>query len=166
MSSLFSHVFFPLVLLLIFSDRLKIHRWNIILLAVFGILPDADIFLHHRALFHNIFILFIPLIFFIFVKTRKDIPGIICFYLASHILLDIFNGGAYVLYPFYEKAFYINAEIAFRNNIFFPLLNYGVSPVIINNGGGEPVISSENIAVAMVIILSSAIAAFRNRINI
>ena len=162
MSSLFSHIFIPIVILLILSNRLKLDPRKIVLLSPFGILPDADIFLFHRASLHNIFILFIPLLAFIFIKNRRDIFGIICFYLMSHIILDIFNGGIYILYPFYEKVFFIHTEIIFNYNNIIPIIDYGIGNDIMNNGISEPMISSENIGISILLIISALI---QNRYN-
>jgi len=156
MSSLFNHAFIPLVLLLVFSKKFKISPTNIFPLVIFGILPDADIFLEHRALLHNLFVVLIPFLLFLFLKGRREIMGIICFYLASHIILDIFNGGVYIFYPLYEKLFFVQAEIAFQNNMILPKLDFGFSSMIINNGRGEPIISSENLAVTSMILITAA----------
>lgn len=156
MSSLFNHIFIPITILLIFSKRLKIDQKNIILLSFFGILPDADIFLFHRATFHNIFILIIPILIFIFVKDMREASGIICFYLGSHLLLDIFDGGIFLLYPFYSKVFYSVIELTFNNGIMF---NVGISKGIINMKTiGEPMISSENVGVATLLIITLLIS--------
>ncbi len=161
MSSLFNHVFIPLVILLLFSEKFKIHPKNVFILAIFGIIPDIDIFFYHRASFHNIFLVLIPFIFFI-LRDKKEIPGIICFYLTSHLLLDIFNGGVYILYPFNELSFYVKAELAFRNNIFLPVLDFGFRPSI--SGAGEPAVSSENIGVVLILILISGVSILKKKL--
>jgi hypothetical protein len=156
MSSLFNHIFIPITILLIFSKRLRIDPKNIILLSFFGILPDADIFLFHRATFHNIFILIVPILIFIFVKDMREASGIICFYLGSHLLLDIFDGGIFLLYPFYNNVFYSVIEFIFNNGIIF---NVGISKGIINiKTIGEPMISSENVGVAVLLIIALLIS--------
>ena len=112
MSSLFNHIFIPLVILLIFSDKLRLNKRNIIALSFFGILPDADAFIFiHRAFLHNIFVLLIvPLVIFAFIKDIK-IYGIISFYLMSHLILDIFNGGIFLFYPLYDNVFFSRMEV-------------------------------------------------------
>ena len=168
MSSLFNHIFIPISILLIFSKRLKIDQKNIILLCFFGILPDADIFLFHRATFHNIFILTVPILIFIFIKDRKikEIAGIICFYLGSHLLLDIFDGGIFLLYPFYNKVFYSMIELIFKDGIIF---NIGISSHIMDMRiVGEPMISSENVGVAVLLIIAlllSIVVKMKNKIS-
>lgn len=156
MSSLFNHIFIPVVILIIFAERLWLNKTYIIALSFFGILPDIDaIIFVHRASFHNIFILIIPLMIFIFIKDIK-ICGIMNFYLISHLVLDIFNGGIYLLYPFYSKALFLRIEIWFDNNNIIPILNYGISSKIINYipiVRGEPMISSENVGITMLLIM-------------
>lgn len=161
MSSLFNHVFIPLVILLIFSEKLRLNQRNIITLSFFGILPDADAFVFiHRAFLHNIFILLIiPLVIFVFIKDIK-ICGIISFYLMSHLVLDIFNGGIFLFYPLYDKVFFSRIEVWFHSGDMIPIIYYGISDKIISMGKGEPMISSENIGVAIlliIIVLSSVI---------
>ncbi len=153
MSSLFSHIFIPLAILFIFSDKLKLDRGKIVALSVFGILPDADIFLFHRASFHNIFILTIPFLVFIFIKYRRDISGMISFYLASHLILDIFDGGVFLLYPFYRRVFFASIEVWFSHKHVMPIIDYGISWHIMNNGISEPMISSENIGIAVLLTI-------------
>lgn len=153
MSSLFNHIFIPLAILFIFSNRLKLDPKKIIILSFFGILPDMDIFLFHRASFHNIFVLLIPLLIFIIIKNRRDISGIICFYMISHVILDAFNGGAFLLYPFYHKVFFVNIEVIFNHGSITHILDYGISRRIVSNGIDEPMISSENIGVAILLMI-------------
>jgi hypothetical protein len=47
----------------------------------------------------------------------------------------------------------------FTDGSFIPALEYGISDRIMNMGIGEPAISSENIAVALLLIISAAISA-------
>ncbi len=162
MSSLFNHVFIPLVILLLFSNKLRLNPRMVFALSFFAVLPDMDaIFFIHRASFHNIFVLIIAFIFFILAKNKKKVtPGIICFYLASHLLLDIFNGGIFLLYPVYDNVFFAHVELLFNSNHFTPVLDYGISKDIMNMGRGEPAISSENIGVTVLLIIFLVISAF------
>ena len=163
MSSLFNHIFIPLVMLLLFSKKLGINYKKVLALSLFSILPDLDaVFLDHRATFHNILVLAIPLMFFILLKSRRDIFGMIGFFLASHILLDLFNGGVFLLYPFYNKVLFIHAELRFDQYSFIPILEYGIRGTIMNMDKGEPVISSENIGVIVLLALI-AVFAIQNR---
>jgi hypothetical protein len=161
MSALFTHIFIPVVLLLIFSKRIELDPRKIAGLSFFSILPDADAFLQpHRALLHNAFILVIPVMLFIFLKSRRDITGIICFYLASHLVLDLFNGGIFFLYPYYNSIFFARAELWLVQGNFKPVLDYGISDRIM--GMGEPVISSENIGIS-ILLMVLALLGLRSR---
>ncbi len=84
--------------------------------------------------------------------------GIICFYLMSHLILDLFTGGISMFYPVYDNIFFVHVELLF-NGGFTPALEYGISDRIMNMGIGEPAVSSENIAVAVLLIISAAISA-------
>ncbi len=149
MSSLFNHVFIPLVILLIFSKELRLDTRMVLALSFFALLPDVDaVFIPHRAVLHNVFVLIIPSLLFILVKSKRKIAGIIGFYLVSHLILDMFDGGIFLLYPFYNSVFFAHAELLFTQNSLIPVLDYGISTHIMNMGKGEPAISSENIGVA------------------
>ncbi len=169
MSSLFSHIFIPVVILLLFSEKLKLNPREVIALSLFAVLPDTDSIFFvlklspvplHRVLFHNVFILVIPLLCFILVKSRRAVFGIICFYLTSHLILDLFTGGTFLFYPIYNNVFFANIELLFDHGSFTPALEYGTSNKIMSSIG-EPVISSENIAIAVLLIISAAISAGR-----
>lgn len=166
MSSLFSHIFIPLAILFIFSGKLKLDQKKILILSFFGILPDADAYIFiHRASFHNIFILIIPILIFIIIKN-KEISGIIAFYLMSHIILDIFNGGVYLLYPLYDNVFFFRAELWFNGGNIVRIVYYGISEKIVSMGRGEPMVSSENIGTAILLTIISLLSIIRYRLNI
>jgi hypothetical protein len=42
MSSLFTHIFIPVVILLLFSEKLKLNPRNVIIFSFFAVLPDTD----------------------------------------------------------------------------------------------------------------------------
>lgn len=158
MSYIFSHAFIPLAILFIFSNKLNINPKNIIILSFFGIFPDFDVIFLHRMTFHNIFIMSIPLLSLIFTKKR-EIAFIVIFYLLSHLILDLFNGGISALYPFYNGIFFINAEIMSSYNIdgIMYTLNYGIKGDFINNiakaGNGYGIVSSENVGIVTLLII-------------
>lgn len=165
MSYIFSHIFIPLAILFIFSEKLKLDKKYIVLFSFVGILPDLDVIFLHRMSFHNIFIIF-PILFIMLAMKKDSIAGIVCFYLISHLILDMFNGGISALYPFYDGIFFINAEIRSSYNIdgMMYTLNYGIKNSFVNNisraGNGYGIISSENfgiIVLLMIIILVSFI---------
>lgn len=169
MSSLFSHIFIPLAILFIFAHKLKLSHRNIIILSFFGMLPDADAyFFIHRASFHNIFILAVPILLFIFIRDVK-VLGIMTFYLASHIILDIFNGGVFLLYPFYDNVFFFRMDVWFNDGNMLPTLYYGITNKIVSmkiGGGGEPVISSENIGTLILLIIVSLVSISKRMLGI
>lgn len=160
MSSFFTHLFVPLVILQLFAQKFKIDQKKVLALSFFAVLPDLDaIILPHRAVFHNVFILIIPLLLFILDKKRREIYGIICFFLVTHLILDIFKGGIFFLYPIYDIVLFANIELwfIFNENIFVPSLEWGISDTIMNNGIGDPAISSENIAIIIVMLICCVI---------
>ena len=163
MSSLFSHMFISFAILFMFSSRLGLDVKKIIILSPFSIFPDIDIFFFHRALLHNVFIPFMLFLAFVFIRNRRDVYGIICFYLISHIVLDIFNGGVSLLYPFYDNVFFTHVEIVFHHNGIIPKMDYGISDTIMNNGVTEPMISSENIGIAILLMISILINKIYNQ---
>ena len=166
MSSPLDHIFIPVAILLLFSKKLKLNQREVIALSFFAVLPDIDsIFFGsnsiplHRVLFHNIFIVIIPLLFFIFAKSKREVFGIIFFYLTSHLVLDVFTGGIFLFYPVYNKVFFAHVELLLSHSSFIPVLEYGISNKIMNNGIGKPAISSENVAFVILFIICAAISA-------
>jgi hypothetical protein len=168
MSSLFNHIFIPVAILLLFSKKFNLDPREVITLSFFAVLPDTDSLFFvfklspvplHRILLHNVFIVIIPLLLFILVKNRRQMFGIICFYLMSHLILDLFTGGISLLYPVYDNIFFAHVELLFIEGSFTPALEYGISDRIMNMGVGEPAVSSENIAIAVLLIISAAISA-------
>lgn len=158
MSYIFSHIFIPIVILLIFSDKLKLDKKNIVLLSFVGILPDLDVIFFHRMSFHNIFVI-LPILFIMLAMKKDSIAGIVGFYFISHLVLDLFNGGIAALYPFYDGIFFINAEIRSSYNIdnMMYTLNYGIKYDFISNiaksGDGYGIISSENFGIIVLLII-------------
>lgn len=162
MSSLFSHIFIPLVILIIFSNKLGLDIKKILILSFFGILPDADALIFiHRASFHNVLILTIPFLIFIFAKDIK-ISGIIGFYLISHVILDIFNGGVFLLYPFYDNVFFSRIEIWLHSGGISSIMYYGISDKIMPIGRGESIASSENIGTVILLTIITSLSIVTN----
>ena len=166
MSSLFNHAFIPISLLFIFSNKLKLDHRKIIILSFFGVFPDADFYIPpHRAIFHNIFILIIPFIIYFLIKDQK-ISGMIGFYLLSHLILDIFNGGIFFLYPFYNEVIYITASVWISGKGIIEALNYGVNDDIVRVKGGEAIISSESIGTIILFMILASVYIILNRKDI
>lgn len=86
-----------------------------LVLIPFGVLCDLDSFIGlHRATFHNLFVVFIPLIaMFILWRLNKHAIKVKYISLASlllafHIVLDTFYNGVFLFYPFLDKSYDIN----------------------------------------------------------
>ncbi len=169
MSYIFSHIFFPLAILLIFSDKLKLDKKYIVLLSFVGILPDLDVILFHRLSFHNI----IPILLILLAAKKDSIAYIVGFYLLSHLILDLFNGGIATFYPFYDGIFYINAEIRSSYDIdnMMYTLNYGIKYDFVNgiskskSGNGYGIISSENFGIIILLIINIMTTFIKGRIK-
>ena len=162
MSYVFSHAFIPLSILFIFSNKLNLNPRYIIYLSIFGIFPDFDAIFLHRYTFHNIFILVIPILVFIFIKDFRQISGMITYYLSSHLILDMFNGGISVLYPFNNKILFLNAEIVQTYNLktITFLTNYGFTDKVvetISNNSVYGIVSSENIGIIVLLLIMTLI---------
>lgn len=170
MSYIFSHIFIPIAILLIFSDKLKLDKKYIVLFSFVGILPDLDVIFFHRMSFHNIFVI-IPILSIILAMKKDSIAGIIGFYYISHLILDFFNGGISALYPFYDGIFYINAEIRSSYNIdnMMYTLNYGIKNDFVNNiaksGNGYGIISSENFGIIILLLIIILVVFIKNKIE-
>jgi membrane-bound metal-dependent hydrolase YbcI (DUF457 family) len=83
-----------------------------LLLLPFGLISDLDSYIGvHRATLHNLFILFIPLLVMVVLKRFKAGTTTDRYFFfasllfASHIFLDAFYNGAFLLYPFSEKSY-------------------------------------------------------------
>lgn len=110
MSDAFIHLIVPLLILLILINDER--RKYVFVLLPFAIFPDLDLFVEHRALLHNIFIPLTMIIASIWTSKRSRLIILIASaYILSHIMLDIFNSGVYILYPVYNKTFLINIEL-------------------------------------------------------
>ncbi len=98
------HIVVALVaLLLYFDDR---NRKYVLLLLPLAVLPDLDHFVPYapRVVFHNVFLLVIPLVIALYgLKIKnKVLYGVALmagFCLFSHLMLDGFNGGEVLFYP-------------------------------------------------------------------
>jgi membrane-bound metal-dependent hydrolase YbcI (DUF457 family) len=95
-----THISLPLIALLSVGEFKK----KYLLLSVFAIFPDFDVFLGvHRGLFHSLIFL-LPLAVFLmlleyglFSKIKYSLVAI--FFLFSHMFLDFLAGGVPFLYP-------------------------------------------------------------------
>lgn len=153
MPSTLTHIFIPLFILVIFSEQLKLSKKMIISLSVFAILPDLDMFLVHRETLHNIFVLIVPVIFFVILDDLK-FSCVVAYYLASHIILDLFNSGVFLFYPIYQKVIYIMMGISWDHNQLIPIFEIIIQEKISGKGIFMPMISGENIATIVLIIIA------------
>ena len=162
MSYVFSHAFIPLSILFIFAGKLNLNHKYILYLSIFGIFPDFDAIFQHRYTFHNLSILAIPILAFIFIKEYRQISGMTTYYLSSHLILDIFNGGIAVLYPFSKKILFLNAEIVQTYNLktITFLYNYGFTDKVvktISENSVYGVVSSENFGITVLLLIMAFI---------
>jgi|GEM_PF-733934 len=160
------HTIVPLFALLLVSQ--KENPKYILYLLPLALIPDLDHFAFmHRALLHNIFI---PLIFLGTSVIYRDqrtrfllITGAV--YTASHVILDMFNGGVGLFYPLTSNMFFINAELSYRQG-FSWVLNWGVAPYsdnwILANGY---VINSVGAASITFLLMAGMCLYYRNRSN-
>jgi len=154
-----------------FSNKLSINPKNILIFSIFGIFPDFDATLIHRMTFHNIFIFIIPLLIFIFAK-KKEITFIVGFYLLSHLILDLFNSGISMLYPFYHKIFFVNAEIisSYKIDSVMFVMNYGIRSGLVDemndSVNGYGIVSGENIGTAILLIFMILISFLRSKVRL
>ena len=151
MSSLLTHILIPLFILLIFSEQLKLSKKVITLLSFFAIFPDIDIFHFHRSFLHNIFILIIPIIIYIFWKDIK-FSFIMGYYMISHMILDTFNNGVSLLYPVYDKFLYFVIGLTYEGDI-KPIFKFGIQSTMTTDYVKFPMISSENSATVLLLII-------------
>lgn len=152
MSSVFIHLFIPLLILLVF---LNIPKKTLIIFSIFSIIPDLDIIFSHRATFHNIFIpLFLILIYYIWSNPNFLIVG---YYWSSHILLDIFNAGAYIFYPFYNKVLFIKLDLwRYTNETGLTMdINtaYGFSDGLVHTQNTGALITSEGAGILIMFLI-------------
>lgn len=152
MSSTLTHIFIPIFILLIFSEQLKLSKRMIFALCIFAILPDLDMFIFHRAALHNIFVLLIPIFIYVFWNNIK-LVCIMEFYILSHILLDLFNQGVYLFYPFYSKVIYFMVGVSYEDSIITPIYKLIIEDEISTEFFKMPMISSENTATILLIII-------------
>ncbi len=104
------HLIVPLLILLIAAR--KEHYKLVLLLLPLAVISDFDTFVtQHRALLHNIFI---PLFLFLsglMVKEKRTILMISGVYFASHVVMDMFDGGVVLFYPFYNRMAFVDASL-------------------------------------------------------
>jgi membrane-bound metal-dependent hydrolase YbcI (DUF457 family) len=121
------HLLIPLLALLIVG-RKEDHKYILLLLPI-AVFPDVDTFVtEHRALLHNIFIPLVLVLIGLSLKKMRPILFITAFYFASHVILDMFNGGVVFFYPFYNEMAFIDASLEMsKTNEILWTFDYGFS---------------------------------------
>lgn len=116
MSSFIVHLLIPLLVLLAF--RLAPPKAALLLVPL-ALVHDVDYWIGaHRALLHNIFIV-VPAIA-LWYHWRDEHPkratyaGVAAYYLASHLVMDLFVGGAVLLYPILNLTLRMNCRVLVR----------------------------------------------------
>ncbi len=163
MSSLITHILIPLFILLIFSDKINLSKKMIILLSFFAIFPDLDMFAFHRATLHN---LFIPIVLFLFIyfSTNSIIKAmVVAYYILSHIILDTFVQGVFVLYPFYHKVLNILVGITFKNNTASPIYQVEIVNELSSKSFDMAMVSSENVGTLVLIVIVLIAVIIKNK---
>lgn len=109
------HLLIPMLFLLALRKDPK----SVIMFAPLAILPDFDVLTGlHRAPGHSFVpTLILPLILILYARFKRPewMAGALLtqFYLASHVILDI-TGGVAFLYPFTTEQIFIDPEITFN----------------------------------------------------
>lgn len=112
------HVLIPFTTLILFGISYK----KSLCISLFALLPDFDVFFNvHRSITHSaVFILLICTVVFIIIhlyninyKTNYSLKtiGLITITLLSHVVFDVFHTYTPLLYPIYNKAFWIHTEL-------------------------------------------------------
>lgn len=130
------HIIVPLAILLVLLKDDKYIKYS-----VFALFPDLDNFSGmHRALFHNIFIVIaISLLIYFIIKDEK-VTAVIFIFMFSHIILDLFNGGASLFFPIYDKLICIESTVRIDSNghlsFVFNMINNGGTGGMWSGGSG------------------------------
>jgi hypothetical protein len=81
------------------------------------------------------------------------VAGIISFYLFSHLLLDTFSQGCFLLHPFYGKLLNIAIGLGYESNSFSILCKITLEEGIQQIPKKMSIVSSEDIATIILIII-------------
>lgn len=156
----FVHIIVAVSLLWLFCD--KKYRNYVLLLFPLAVFPDLDHFLppFHRLLLHNIFILVPTLDLALYAHFRAknavwyNVSLIACFFLLSHLLLDLFTGaGVPLFYPF------VATTVGFT----FELIIAHGSVVLIPEPPAA-FVQSELLGIALTSLMLAVIMFFKNRL--
>ncbi|MFZ3168116.1 MAG: hypothetical protein WA130_10925 [Candidatus Methanoperedens sp.] len=159
------HLIVPLLALMIVG-RKKDYKYILLLLPL-AVLPDIDTFAtEHRALLHNIFIPAILFFIGLSIKKMRGIFFIAAVYFASHVILDLFDGGVVLFYPVYNQMAFIDASLEMsKTNQLLWTFDYGFNSYSENWKIAYGYISDSVGTGSLVFVLAAGIwAAYRNRI--
>ena len=149
------HWIIPLLIMLAFSG---IDKRTIILLSPFAVFPEIDAFFGmHRVIFHNIFIVLIPLLFYLMLRKNKLIFFLIAYFLLSHVILDLAYPGVALFYPLVDERFYFSADFMFDDWKITPVIDYGVRYIEPGRSPAGELVSNSSIMVLILILLIIAV---------
>ena len=102
----------PLLLLALRAAPARAVLWML----PFTLLPDIDYFFGvHRATTGNLFILIPSAVLWWRWRARQDAraayAGVATFYLASHLLMDVFAGGTVLFWPLWDQNFFLLFQV-------------------------------------------------------
>ena len=111
------HLIVPVLIVLAFKPRLD--KRLVLGLSVLTVLPDLDVIVGHRSLFHNIFFviissLFVLLLFFLAKSSKRMTANagyLSLFYLSSHLLFDIGRPGIPFFYPISDRLYGVSIRV-------------------------------------------------------
>lgn len=119
-----THIFIPLIFLSLFKKEiLEKPLFILIIIGIFGVLPDVDKFLGIPGFLHSFLVLslILALILFIEYVANREIfyTVIIALLLYSHLFLDILDSSPVaLLYPFFDETFHIEFPLKVNFNNF------------------------------------------------
>ncbi|MGB9748760.1 MAG: metal-dependent hydrolase [Candidatus Woesearchaeota archaeon] len=166
------HLVIPTFVLIAFFPRL---RNEILFLSPLSIIPDLDILLGKRMVFHNIFFaLFVIIIVFltskIVFKKNKKLPYVLLlfafFFLFTHLLLDIWGPGIALLYPFENKlySFDFNMYMSPETKVISYELNFKTNPASeASKDQKSPFFSMIGVSILAMIALAVILSSFSRK---
>ncbi len=153
------HLIIPLAALLLFYK--SEYRTYILLLSPLAILPDID----HlgsgdfaRMWLHNVFVLLPPLLVGVYAyrsgRTRTyNVALIAAVYLCSHMLLDVFQGGASLLYPIASDSYAVTCALLMKDQTVAANLSFTIRPPSRDPSVENDIVSSVTVAIAVIFVL-------------
>ena len=108
------HLILPVIVLLAF--RPKLDKVLVFSLAILAVMPDIDVIIGHRTLFHNVFFAVGMSLLAAFAVSlvgakRQQAFYLSIYYLFSHMFLDLGNPGVPFFYPLSSRLFTVNFSV-------------------------------------------------------